>query len=96
VRLKDKVALITGGNSGIGLATAQLFIAEGAKVVITGRNQDTLDQAAAKFGAAVATLKADVTEAEASEKAAAIAIERFGGLDIVFANAGILTPTPFG
>jgi NAD(P)-dependent dehydrogenase (short-subunit alcohol dehydrogenase family) len=50
VRLKNKTALITGGNSGIGLATAKLFVAEGAKVVITGRNKETLEAAAKELG----------------------------------------------
>ncbi len=63
---RKKVALITGGNSGIGLATARLFVAEGAKVVITGRNQSTLDKAASELGKdAVAAVRADVTEPEA-------------------------------
>jgi len=50
MRLKDKTALITGGNSGIGLATAKLFVAEGAKVIVTGRNKETLDAAAKELG----------------------------------------------
>jgi NAD(P)-dependent dehydrogenase (short-subunit alcohol dehydrogenase family) len=50
MRLKNKTALITGGNSGIGLATARLFVAEGARLAITGRNQQTLDAAATELG----------------------------------------------
>lgn len=94
MRLKDKVALITGGNSGIGLATARLFVAEGAKVVITGRNQETLDVAAKELGPDVLAIKADVSDFPAMERAVAAAVERFGKLDVLFANAGIGPPTP--
>ena len=96
MRLQDKVALITGGNAGIGLATARLFVAEGAKVAITGRNRETLDAAARELGDAVLALQADAGDAAAMERAAAQAAERFGKLDIVFANAGIGGATPLG
>lgn len=96
MRLQDKVALITGGNAGIGLATARLFVAEGAKVVITGRNRETLDAAARELGDAVLALQADTADAKAMERAAAQAVEHFGRLDIVFANAGIGGMTPLG
>jgi NADP-dependent 3-hydroxy acid dehydrogenase YdfG len=84
------------GNSGIGLATAKLFLAEGAAVVITGRNQETLDAAAKELGSNALAIRADVTEAGASEAAVAAAIKRFGKLDVVFANAGIAGATPIG
>jgi NAD(P)-dependent dehydrogenase (short-subunit alcohol dehydrogenase family) len=96
MRLQNKTALITGGNSGIGLATARLFVAEGAEVIITGRNQETLAAAAEELGANVLAVKADVTEAGAPDAVVAAAIERFGKLDIVFANAGIAGATPLG
>lgn len=96
MRLKDRVALITGGNSGIGLATARLFVMEGARVVITGRNQKTLDKAAAELGENVAIFRGDVTEVSAPDAAVALAVEQFGRLDIVFANAGIAAVTPVG
>ncbi|MFY0584102.1 glucose 1-dehydrogenase [Cystobacter fuscus] len=96
MRLENKVAFITGGNSGIGLATARLFLAEGARVAITGRNQETLDAAARELGPDVLTLQADVKDVEATERAVARAVERFGSLDIVFANAGIGGSTPLG
>jgi NAD(P)-dependent dehydrogenase (short-subunit alcohol dehydrogenase family) len=96
MRLTNKTALITGGNSGIGLATAQLFVAEGARVAITGRNQKTLRAAAAELGDGILALQADVTDVEATERAVAVVAEKFGKLDVVFANAGIGGPTPVG
>lgn len=96
MRLANKTALITGGNSGIGLATARLFIAEGARVAITGRNQETLDAAKRELGANLVTIRADVTDIEATERAVATAVEALGPLDIVFANAGIGGNTPVG
>ncbi|MGO4544862.1 SDR family NAD(P)-dependent oxidoreductase [Paenibacillus sp. 2TAB23] len=96
-KLNDKVALITGGNSGIGLATAKLFVAQGAKVVITGRNQVTLNAAIEEIGPANSVaVQADTTDPEQMKKAAVAAVEAFGGLDIVFANAGISGHTPAG
>ena len=64
MKLTGKKALITGGNSGIGLATARLFIAEGAQVAITGRDQKTLDEAIAELGSSARGYRADVTIAE--------------------------------
>ncbi len=96
MRLENKTALITGGNSGIGLATARLFIAEGARVAITGRNQATLDAAARELGPRLLAVNADVSEVAAIEAAVAAAVRDFGALDIVFANAGIAGPTPLG
>ncbi len=96
MRLTNKTALITGGNSGIGLATAKLFVAEGADVIITGRNQETLDAAVETLGPNVLAVRADVTEAGAPETVVAAAIARFGKIDIVFANAGISGATPLG
>jgi short chain dehydrogenase len=95
-KLDGKIALVTGGNSGIGLAAAGLFVAEGARVAITGRNQKTLRAAAAELGDGVLTIQADVTDVEATERAVAAAVEEFGKLDIVFANAGIGGATPVG
>ena len=96
MRLKNKVALVTGGNSGIGLATARLFLAEGAKVVITGRNPQTLAAAAEELGGNVLALQADATDIPAMEKAFAEAAEKLGKFDIVFANAGIGGETALG
>ena len=96
MRLKNKTALITGGNSGIGLATAKLFIAEGARVTITGRNKETLEAAAKELGPNALAVEADGTDIAATERAIARAVEKFGKLDIVFANAGIAGGTPLG
>lgn len=89
MKLETKTALITGGNSGIGLATARLFVAEGARVAITGRNQMTLDAAAAKLGPNGLAFNADVLDSKARDVLFATIKEKFGHLDIVFANAGI-------
>lgn len=96
MRLKNKTALITGGNSGIGLATAKLFVAEGAKVVITGRNKGTLEAAAKELGPNALALLADATDIAATEAAIKKGADKFGKFDIVFANAGIAGSTPLG
>src|SRR5215469_15340187 len=96
MKLIGKKALVTGGNSGIGLATARLFIAEGAQVAITGRDQKTLDEAVRELGPNARGYRTDVTIAEDRKSLfAALAID-FGKLDIVFANAGISGRTPTG
>ena len=96
MRLANKTALITGGNSGIGLATAKLFVAEGAKVVITGRNQATLDAAAKELGPNALAVVADVTDIAATEAAIAKGADKFGKYDVLFVNAGIAGGTPLG
>jgi len=96
VRLANKTALITGGNSGIGLATARRFIAEGAKVAITGRNAGRLEAAVRELGPNALALAADATDVAATEAALARAADHFGKLDILFANAGIPGATPAG
>jgi len=96
MRLRNKVALITGGNSGIGLATARVFLDEGARVVITGRNPETLAAAEKALGSGVLALKVDVTDVAATETAFAEAAGKVGKFDIVFANAGIGGATPLG
>jgi NAD(P)-dependent dehydrogenase (short-subunit alcohol dehydrogenase family) len=89
-RLANKVALITGGESGIGLATAGLFAAEGARVHLAGLSADLLAGAAAGLGADVAGWSVtDVTDEEQVAAAVAQAVGRFGGLDVLFSNAGI-------
>ncbi|WP_213772658.1 SDR family oxidoreductase [Bradyrhizobium sp. dw_78] len=96
MRLANKTALITGGNSGIGLATARLFVKEGAKVTITGRNRATLEETAKELGPNALAVVADATDVAATEAAIKQAAEKFGKLDVVFANAGIPGNTPLG
>ena len=74
MRLANKTALITGGNSGIGLATARVFVAEGARVAITGRDKAKLDAAAKELGPDVLAIVADATDVAASERAVAAAV----------------------
>lgn len=88
-KLKNKVAVITGGNSGIGLATAQAFIAEGAKVALFGRDAVTLERAAEALGPSAVAVQGDVTRREDLERLYATAVQRFGKVDVVFANAGV-------
>ena len=94
--LQGKTALVTGGNSGIGLATARLMLAQGARVAITGRDRAKLDEAAAELGGDVLALQADLTDPAALESVARTVGDTFGHLDILFANAGISGPTPLG
>ena len=96
MKLAGKKALMTGGNSGIGLATARLFISEGAEVATTGRDQQTLDEVVAELGSKAHGYRADVTVAEDRKKLFAELSKDFGKLDIVFANAGISGRTPTG
>jgi NAD(P)-dependent dehydrogenase (short-subunit alcohol dehydrogenase family) len=89
-RLDDKVALITGGESGIGLATARLFVAEGARVQLVGIDESKLAAAADELGSdrALATV-ADVTDEQAVARAVADGVDRYGRFDVVVSNAGI-------
>ncbi|AWV03094.1 short-chain dehydrogenase [Burkholderia sp. JP2-270] len=93
MRLKNKSALITGGTSGIGLATARLFIAEGARVAVTGRNDAVFERVKAELGENALVLKGDVRSIEDMRAIAAEVREQFGGLDVVFANAGWAFPS---
>jgi len=96
MRLTGKKALITGGNSGIGLATARLFVAEGAEIAITGRNQKTLDEAVAELGSNARGYRTDITVADDRKRLFSALAKDFGRLDIIFANAGISGRTPAG
>lgn len=94
--LKEKVAVITGGNSGIGYATAKLFAEEGAQVVITGRRKQVVDDAVRAIGRAAIGIQGDVADSGHHEEVAALVRERFDGADIYVANAGVNTITPSG
>ena len=94
-KLSNKVAVVTGGSSGIGLATARRFIADGAQVVITGRNQGALDAAVAELGDRVTGIHGDVANLEDLDRLFAQVQEQFGRVDVLFANAGIAPFVPF-
>jgi NAD(P)-dependent dehydrogenase (short-subunit alcohol dehydrogenase family) len=93
-RLEGKTALITGGTTGIGRATAALFLREGARVAITGQNAERVAEAAAALGEGVIGLSADAASAADMAKVAQRLQAEFGQLDVVFANAGIAHPRP--
>jgi len=95
-KLLGKIAVITGGNSGIGLATAKLFAKEGATVVITGRRQAELDAAVAEIGGNAVGVQGDVSKLADLDKLYAEVKSKFGHIDIVFANAGIFEFAPIG
>ena len=97
-RLTGKVAIITGGAGGIGRATAQLFTAEGAQVLLVDRNEAALHSAVESVGSAAASyVVADITQPEQAEHYVKTALERYQGVDILLANAGVegvLQPIP--
>ena len=88
-KLDGKIALITGGNSGIGLATAKRFVGEGAFVFITGRREAELTAAVASIGKNIKALKGDVSNLDDLDRIVGQIHEAKGRLDIVFANAGV-------
>ncbi len=93
-QLQGKVALVTGGNSGIGLASAQAFAQAGAQVVILGRRQSAVDAAVQCIGHGAVGLTGDVADLDTPERIAAQVQQRFGGLDIYMANAGVAILEP--
>ncbi len=95
-KLEGKIALVTGGNSGIGLATAKQFVNEGAYVFITGRRQQELDAAVKEIGKNVTAVKGDVAKLDDLDRLFAQIKRDKGKLDIVFANAGVATYAPLG
>ncbi|NEQ28485.1 MAG: SDR family NAD(P)-dependent oxidoreductase, partial [Microcoleus sp. SIO2G3] len=88
-RLTNKTAVITGGTTGIGFETAKQFVAEGARVMVTGQNEERLQAAVKELGEAVIPVRADVRSLPDMESLAAQVKAEFGGLDVLFANAGI-------
>jgi len=93
-RLADKTALITGGTSGIGYAAAELFKAEGARVAITGQDEARLADAARRLGNDVLALRAEMSSLHEIESMVDRVRDAFGGLDILFVNAGVTWPAP--
>ena len=94
-RLEGKVAVVTGGNSGIGLESAKRLHAEGARVLITGRDPKTLDAAVSEIGAGTVALQSDVSKLEDIEQLFAVAESKLGKIDVLFANAGIARFAPY-
>ena len=88
-RLQGKTAVITGGNSGIGLATAKEFVEQGARVAIFGRNKETLDESVRTIGNGVVSIQGDVSKMKDLDTLFRTVKEQFGGIDILFVNAGI-------
>jgi NAD(P)-dependent dehydrogenase (short-subunit alcohol dehydrogenase family) len=96
--LKDKVVLITGGGTGIGADAAHGFHAAGANVILNGRREDVLAKTASSVdptGESVAYVAGDIGRRETSQRLVQTAVARFGGIDVLFNNAGVFAPTPF-
>lgn len=88
-KLENKIALITGGNSGIGLATAKLFLEEGARVIITARSTESYEKATSELGSKFDIIKTDVCKNSDLDNLYSQIKTKYNGLDILFANAGI-------
>jgi NAD(P)-dependent dehydrogenase (short-subunit alcohol dehydrogenase family) len=95
-RLNNKVAVVTGGNSGIGLATARRFVAEGAQVFITGRRQAELDAAVVDIGGDITAVRSDISKLSDLDRLYAVVAEKAGRIDILCANAGLGEFMPLG
>jgi NAD(P)-dependent dehydrogenase (short-subunit alcohol dehydrogenase family) len=95
-KLENKVAVITGGSAGIGYATAEEFIAQGAKVVITGRNQDAIDLAVSKLGNGAIGMRADASKISDTEELVAKVKSLYGSVDVLIVNAGVAFQEPLG
>jgi ribitol 2-dehydrogenase len=93
--LRDQVAVVTGASSGIGLAIAQALAAEGVRLVLGARSQGTLDEAVAGLGELATAVRTDVTDSAEVEALIAAAVERYGRIDILIANAGVYTGGDF-
>tara|TARA_B100000949_G_scaffold162250_1_gene143011 strand:+ start:1673 stop:2434 length:762 start_codon:yes stop_codon:yes gene_type:complete len=96
MRLKDKIAVITGGSTGIGLASAKRFAAEGATVYITGRRQSALDAAVAEIGHGAKGIQGDVSDLDDLDRIYETIRQDAGHIDILFANAGVGQFAPLG
>ncbi|WP_241279837.1 SDR family NAD(P)-dependent oxidoreductase [Chryseobacterium cucumeris] len=96
MKLENKVAVITGGNSGIGLATAKEFIEQGAHVYITGRRKEQLDEAVKQLGSGVTAVQSDVSNLEDIDKLIAEVKGKHGKIDVLVSNVGIAHFEPLG
>ena len=94
-RLEGKAAVVTGGNSGIGLASARRLHEEGARVLITGRNARTLDAAVSAIGPGTLAIQSDVSKLEDIDRLFAVVGSKLGKIDVLFANAGIAKFSPY-
>ena len=95
-KLQGKIAVITGGTEGIGLATAKLFVEEGAYVFITGRRQKELDAAVKAIGSNVSAVQGDIAKLPDLDRLYETVSKQKGRIDIVFANAGVAEFVPIG
>ena len=93
--LQNKTAVILGGTSGMGLAAAKRFLAEGAKVIITGRKKEKIDVARQELPGDVAIYQADIADYEATKSAIEQGVERFGKIDVLYQVAGMASMVPF-
>ena len=96
MKLKNKVAVVTGATSGMGLNTAKLFLKEGAKVVLTGRSQEKLDALQNELEGDYLLVKADAGNLEDSKKLIQQTADKFGKIDVLFLNAGVFAAQPLG
>ncbi len=94
-KLNNKIAVITGGTTGIGLAAARSFVAEGAKVIVTGTNPDTLAKAKAELGDGVEVIASDASSSTDVQSLFTTVREKFGPIDVLFLNAGIARFAPW-
>ena len=95
-KLENKVAVVTGGSAGIGLATAKEFIAQGAKVVITGRNQKAIDVAVKELGSNAVGIQSDAANLSDTDKLVEQVTSLHGKVDVLFVNAGVALQEPIG
>jgi len=94
-RLQDRVAFITGGNSGIGRAIVNKFVAEGARVGFTGRDQRTIDEVSSADDGRAIGIRSDIADVATQQEVLSLVVDRFGRLDAYIANAGVVQVTPF-
>src|ERR1700742_3530370 len=94
MKLSNKIALVTGGTSGIGLEAAKLFREEGATVIVVGQNPERLQSAASQLGDGVTLLRADVSKPADVENVVNQVREKFGRIDVLYANAGMVLAAP--